>query len=171
MRLTNYMRDAFVKAVMNDVPQIDYSQIAHKVAQDYLVECMPPKVRAVYDDSQTRHYLTTTHTYFPGTINNASMRGVGDDCYWWKETPDLRDKISEIAQQLGDQTVRLGELESKINAVAYACTTREALAKAPPEFEKYLPAEATKAANLPAVANVVADFVKAEWPKGKKATA
>lgn len=36
-----------------------------------------------------------------------------------------------------------------------------------PEAEKYLPKEAKSSTNVPAVANVVADLVKAGWPKGK----
>ena len=34
-----------------------------------------------------------------------------------------------------------------------------------PEFAKYLPKAVAKTDNLPAVANLVADFVKAGWPK------
>ena len=45
---------------------------------------------------------------------------------------------------------------------------REALAAMLPEFEKYLPSE-TPALDrtVPAVANVVTDFMRAGWPKGQ----
>ena len=53
-------------------------------------------------------------------------------------------------------------------AAAMSCTTRKALANLLPEFEQYLP-EDTPAAirSLPAIANIVADFSKAGWPKDK----
>jgi hypothetical protein len=53
-----------------------------------------------------------------------------------------------------------------LKSVAYACTTRKQLEEALPEFSNYLPEEEAKAArDLPVVVNVVADFVKAGWPK------
>jgi hypothetical protein len=168
MRLTQYHRQAFVSAVMNDVPEIDYDEIVHKLAQDHLVERMPPKVRAVFDDKQLRHYLTTTRTYFPGSVASAEFYGDEGDCYWWKQVPELSAKISEVLQQANKHHEQRNELERKLRAVAKSCTTRAALAKALPEFEKYLPAEDAPSTNLPALANVVADFVQAGWPKGKK---
>ena len=52
---------------------------------------------------------------------------------------------------------------------ALGASTRKGLADALPEFEKYLPADEPAAVrSLPVVANVVADFVKAGWPKGKQ---
>jgi hypothetical protein len=168
MRLTQYHRQAFVSAVMNDVPRTNHNEIAHKLAQDYLVEHMPPKVRAVFDDKGLRHYLVTTCTYFPGSISNAAMYGAEGGIHWWKQVPELSAKISEIAQQADEQCTQRYNLESKLRAIAKSCTTRAALAKALPEFEKYLPAEDAPSTNLPALANVVADFVQAGWPKGKK---
>lgn len=57
-------------------------------------------------------------------------------------------------------------LQTRLKGVAYACTTRKQLEEALPEFSSYLPEEEAKAAkNLPAVANVLSDFVKAGWPK------
>ena len=58
------------------------------------------------------------------------------------------------------------ELETKLMAAANSCTTRKALVELLPEFEKYLPADQAAACKtLPAVANIMADFVKAGWPK------
>jgi hypothetical protein len=53
--------------------------------------------------------------------------------------------------------------------VAEGASTRKALVAALPEFEKYLPAEVeAPVRSLPAIANVVAEFTKAGWPKGEK---
>ena len=61
-------------------------------------------------------------------------------------------------------------LKSQLKSAAHSVTTRKALAALLPEFEKYLPAdEAAACKTLPVVQNIVADFAKAGWPKGKKA--
>jgi len=61
------------------------------------------------------------------------------------------------------------DLEAKLMAAANSCTTRKALVDLLPEFEKYLPAgQAEACKTLPAVANIMADFVKAGWPAGKQ---
>lgn len=45
MRLTKFDREAFVRAVIQDVPQIDYVAQAQKLLTDAAVASMPPKVR------------------------------------------------------------------------------------------------------------------------------
>lgn len=80
-------------------------------------------------------------------------------------------KLGEIAQKHGAQETHRSDLERKLKAVAYSMTTRKALADALPEFAKYLPPdEPTATRMLPVVANVAAEFMKAGWPKGKKAS-
>ena len=34
MRLTNFLRDGFIRAVMHDVPKIDYEEQAQKMARE-----------------------------------------------------------------------------------------------------------------------------------------
>lgn len=169
MRLTQYHRDAFVSAVMNDVPKTDYDEIAHKLAQDYLAERMPPKVRAVYDDKNLRHHLRAPNTGFPNPLNSHCLY-TSQDYFHIDRTPDLKALLASVAAQKSAQDAQRADLRSKLTAVAKSCSTRAALAKALPEFEKYLPAEEARSGNLPALANVVADFVQAGWPKGKEVT-
>lgn len=169
MRLAQYHRDAFVSAVMNDVPKTDYDEIAHKLAQDYLVERMPPKVRAVYDDKNLRRHLRSQSTGFPNPLNNHPLY-TAPDYFYIEQTPDLKALVASVAAQKSAQDAQRANLRSKLTAVVKSCPTRAALAKALPEFEKYLPAEEAKSGNLPALANVVADFVQAGWPKGKEVT-
>ena len=46
MRLTNTLREAFIRAVMDDVPSIDYAEQEQKVATAWAVSIMPPYVYA-----------------------------------------------------------------------------------------------------------------------------
>ena len=61
MKLTNYMRNVFIRSVMQDVPHPDYSKL-HDEAQEALVKAMSPKVRAVYIEYPDA--LKTTYTNF-----------------------------------------------------------------------------------------------------------
>jgi hypothetical protein len=65
------------------------------------------------------------------------------------------------------QNTLRNELQNKLEGAVIAYTTRKQLAAALPEFEKYLPPEEAKGSNLPALANVVTDFIAAGWPAGK----
>jgi hypothetical protein len=80
----------------------------------------------------------------------------------------VNTQVEAMLVELANQVEKRKELRSKLQATADAVTTRKALIDLLPEFEKYLPADEAKAvATLPAVANVLSDFVKAGWPKNQ----
>lgn len=166
MKLTNYIRDAFIRAVMDDVPKIDYDELLRNAATKKAVELLPEKVRAVYDEFRDHRYLAT--------YSVSTVCGVGYVHVPGEESEERLDIIAAaiaplVAQHMAQQEQR-NELEKKIRACAYSVTTRKALAELLPEFEKYLPPDnATAIRTLPVVANVVSDFVKAGWPKEKAA--
>jgi Tfp pilus assembly protein PilO len=80
------------------------------------------------------------------------------------------EKLSALAAAKATQTSDRNTLSSKLQAAANSVATRKALVALLPEFEKYLPADKEAACkNLPAVANLLADFSKAGWPKSATA--
>lgn len=167
MKLNKTIRDAFVRAVMNDVPSVDYDALAAKKVQDHAYQNLPPEIRKVYDKPALRGYLNATHTYLPRPLQDTHVV-TADTSYWWlKDAPNLWVELEALAEQKAAQRAARDELKGKLQSVAYSVTTRKALEAALPEFAQYLPAEAVVSKNLPAVANVVADFVKAGWPKEK----
>lgn len=167
MKLTNYMRDAFILAAMNDVPKVDYDEQLRKTAQS-VIEAKFAKAFPGID------YKAACES---GWLERCGVRvpALGN-IYTWapgynvlKDDPKVWAKLEELARKHDDQQAARKGLEDKLHAVAYACATRKALAEMLPEFTKYLPAEADKGGrSLPVVANVVTDFVKAGWPKGGK---
>lgn len=169
MRLTNTMRDAFIRAAMHDVPkEVDHSEEIRKIVTKDFVEKLPPKVRAVYDDPSICDWLKSDHNHY----GDVSVRYPARETSGWstkpKLSPNVQKKVDELAQKKKDNDKLRNELEAKLRNVAYSCTTRKQLAEALPEFEKYLPEDEAKAIrSLPVVTNVVADFVKAGWPAKK----
>lgn len=81
-------------------------------------------------------------------------------------------RLKQAEKPTDEQVAQRAKLESNLRATACSVTTREALVKLLPEFEKYLPAaDAPQDRTVPALANLVADFVAAGWPKGKEPAA
>ena len=175
MKLTNYMRDAFIRAVMADVPAEDtkgFEAEVHKLVLDDALSKCPPQVRALWNDPKTQPWVSTNYIGFSDRTHGAYFSSLvvpsaNRDNY------SMSDKVVEKVKVIGVQKKAVVEsrleLERKLRAVAHSVTTRKLLAEALPEFEKYLPADQEKAVrSLPVVANVVSDFVKAGWPKGGK---
>lgn len=173
MRLTNYMRDAFVAAVMNDVPNAERVELeakVHKIALDDALKTCPAPIKAAWADNLLRPFVRTRTVSFYSINYGRPFRQIEVPCASdYSQSPSTKERIEAFAKVASQANKTREELETKLRAVAYGVTTRKALVEALPEFEKYLPADDAKAVrSLPVVANVVSEFVKAGWPKGGK---
>jgi hypothetical protein len=164
VRLTKTIRDSFVRAAMNDVPQTDYNEQIAKVAKQEAEASMPPKIAEAYK---------LHPDWFPN-----EGRYMGHEAgYVYIPMPKclplpdkLKTKLKALAEAKAAQEKDRNALSAKLQAAANSVGTRKALAALLPEFEKYLPADEEAACkNLPAVANLLADFTKAGWPKSAAA--
>lgn len=162
MRLTNSIRDAFVNSVMNDTPSVDYADLMQKEANRIGRAMIPPEIAAVYDeypDWFEKQWVNIGKWYGYGPFPARGARFADADIQVMNRLKALEHEQGHARERLRDQ----------LKQAAASVTTTKALAEALPEFAKYLPADEAKARNLPALANVVADFVKAGWPKGQPA--
>ena len=168
MRLTNTIREAFVRSVMNDVPSIDYEEKIRNLVNKKVV-AIHKKVGIQGIDKER---LSGAYLYIRGT----ERKGFGaTSCYVNGLTEnDLKEIQSDSALiALADlkyaQDESRNALRKKIDYAIKACSTRKQAVEALPEFEKYLPEDEAKTIRaVPAIANVLSDFVKAGWPKGQK---
>lgn len=169
MKLTKLIRDAFVRAAMNDVPQgEDYEAQAHALVLEESITKLPAKVQPLARDKNLKFCLRMDNYYFYGFNGFASTSVFSPRGDSYKPSNEIEAKLQELKTKWqADAAMREG-LKDKLAAAAYSCTTRKALVALLPEFEKYLPAEAETCKTLPAVANLVADFTKAGWPVGAK---
>lgn len=167
MKLTNYIRDAFIRAAMAEVPKVDY--------EDQALALITPEFKKLFERTfpglnreelvsqlwfKHRHYKT------PGSLRNVMEYGPDGYDYIQVHMPKLWGELEKLGEKHSAQAAARSSLESKLRGIVYGCTTRKALVEALPEFEKYLPAEEPKSMrSLPAIANVVADFTRAGWPK------
>lgn len=167
MRLTNTIREAFVRAAMHDVPKIDYEEQAQKIAKDALSAALPDSIKKIIKDELQCEYLNREYITMPRRFSNFYFFAQRNDCgVLQSRHPKVWEKVTELHAKYEQQIKDHNELSIKLTAVANSVTTRKALVMALPEFEKYLPADEEKAVRtLPAIANVVSEFTKAGWPK------
>lgn len=168
MRLSNYLRDAFIAAVMQDVPKTDYDDLI-EARVDLLARGLYPKEIAAVVDAGLGHWLVDYSVHVPrhGYVYTRILSELQSKL---EAAIEGDAQIAAWVEADKAQARQRGDLEAQLRSVAYGCTTRKALVTTLPEFEKYAPEEeAAPSKNLPALANVVAEFTKAGWPKDKAA--
>lgn len=162
MKLTTSDRDAFVRAVMNDVPAVDYDEKAREVVTAATVAKLPPKVREIWNDPKLRGFLRCNQWQrLPRPLHDLNTLPVDG----W-ETEAVKEKLQDLATAKHKQEEEHDALQAKLRGIIKACSTLKQATERLPEFVKYLPADRTSTGvvNLP-VANVVADLMAAGWPK------
>ena len=160
MKLTNTLRQAFVRAAMNDVPSVDYTEQIRTLVNAKVKKLL---IKAGIQD---QHAERLNSQYFSFAHQGFSVRGLtSDEHSQMKLDPELKALGASYEAQRQERN----KLETSLTGAIAGCTTRKQAVEALPEFEKYLPADGVAAMrSLPALANVLTDFVKAGWPKNQK---
>jgi hypothetical protein len=173
MNLNEHTRQAFALAAMQDVPKIDYDDKIRSLLNMAALKAMPDKVRLVYNDPATKEYLQT----FKGSVEVENK----DFDYWEKRFSfathvpigrlpnNVLAEAKELLTRKCEQSLKLNALRKSLYDTAKSARTRKQLVALLPEFEKYLP-EVTPGLDrsVPALANLVANFMAAGWPKDQK---
>jgi hypothetical protein len=156
MKLSKLTKEAIVRAIWNEVPEIDHK--ARKVAiQAALVETVcTPEVKALYKTQ-------------PGALKVEYCGHLGYSGSYENRLVIVADLTAEqinvaLEPYANEDDARI-EARNKLTTLVMGCSTRNQLVKLLPECEKYLPAEASTDRSLPVVANVIADMTKLGWPK------
>ena len=166
MRLSTSMRLAFVRAVMDDVPFVDYDEQLRQLAQKTVDGYRPAAlVRALALDPNIQDWLNRDYQYIHKYQKSFCLVGSKQSLDRLNTDKDFVSAAQNLRKQQQAQLEQRSALETKLKASAQACQTRAQLAKALPEFEKYLPIEAGNSKCLPALANLMSDFMAAGWPK------
>lgn len=183
MRLTQMMKDAFVNGILADVPEVDYGEQIRKIATDDLMKQVPTEVLILWDDPKLKGYVSQAGANFGRTPKDRPSNGwLGKENLFHgvqiygipsSGTLKLSDKAQRKVNDLGKKALaqqkEREQLRIKLKGLTLAYITTQTMAKAVPEFAKYLPAEHTTDRSVPVVANVVTSLMKAGWPKKKSA--
>ena len=155
MRLTKYDKQAIVKAIMLDVPKPDKSKRASEL-QAAVVKAMSPECRKLYNKTPS-----ALKTQYVGYLSDYGTTNIVQG--------DVPNKtIDELVGKYTAEDKVRRDAQYKLSSAIEACSTLKQLETRLPEFKKYFPTVEKPAANLPALANVVADLSKLGWPKGEK---
>ncbi len=172
MRLTKSDKEAFVRSVMDDVPQIDYDEQARSLLTKWGQESIPESMRPFIATHPQYFYAVYIHT--PAYLN--SVHVIADpnwqDGGFKKQEPEKYAQLLELSELARAQALAHDDLRRKVSGIIATCSTLKTAEERLPEFKKYLPANrgGSGLANLP-VANVLSELMNAGWPKGQEAAA
>ena len=157
MKLNKYQKSAIIRAIMADVPKPDKEK-RHAAIQAEVVKLMSPAVRKVFN--------TTPSALRTQWIGDLAYNGAD-----WATRDVIAGDVGEkdikaLCEPYKAEDDTRYRAECSLAGVVEACSTLKQLKGRLPEFEKYYPTEEAPTANLPALANVVADLSKLGWPKG-----
>ena len=155
MKLTKLNRQAFINAALDDVPTIDYTTAIIDSATKFAVSLLPEIAQTVF--AKHPELIATDNSYIRGRYICLPGRNI-------KFTDAQKVHLAELETKSKAQDNALSELRTKLSGVVGSVNTVKALKVLLPEYAKYMPDETHVTVNLPAIANVVADFVKAGWP-------
>ena len=171
-RLTIEMRAAFVRRVLADVPAVDYESKIRDVALKVAIDRLPKPVAALLLNKEHAEYVARVHAWLgkedsilPKSVS-FMLPGLRNDDEQLEQA--IREKTQELRKEWVKQEEIFASLRVKLSAVARSCNTLKQLQEAFPEFEQYMPKEEVMTKDLPACSSVVAELVKAGWPKGSK---
>lgn len=160
MRLTKYIRDAFVTAAMADVPKINYSEQARKLCLDHFAEEFKKAFGEPYTEAKFGGWIGARHVRMPHNLQDFwAVAPAGFD----HGSGPLKGPLLEMSRAKKVQSDGRDALQDKLRGVANSCTTRKQLTELLPEFEKYLPEEGKATPNLPMVTDVADAFKAAGW--------
>ena len=149
MKLTKYHKEAIVSSILNDLPSPDEKQLQADI-QAAFVAAMSAEAQALYATSHNA--LAAQHFYGHDTgLKYGEAFIVGD--------ANVKEALKPFSSA---QEARDG-IRRNLKAAIGGMNTRKQFINAFPEFSHYAPPEPGPTANLPALANIVADLVKAGW--------
>lgn len=165
-------REDFVSSVMADVPKISYVDMLESEARKDLESQLPAEIKKLMKSELAKYlgksYISVTHYR---DLEGAGSISIQTAAQHEKFSDAFRTRRAELIKMHNDQHEKHRLLKQNLRATADACRTDKQLSERLPEFSKYIPKKGGSVvkAQLPALANLVADFTKAGWPKDKKA--
>ncbi len=175
MRLTNSIKQAFVQAVLDDVPTKDYQELLRGLIRADAMERLPSAVRAIATDKTLAHFVAD-HYYHISVNKNDGYEQYFGLCLYIKmptseyiESHAIQERKHEYIKAHLAQEKMLNDLRQKLQDAINAVSTVKNARLAMPEFAKYLPQEASKSSNLPTTifANLLNELVCAGFPKAE----
>lgn len=195
MQLNKAHKAMIINKIMADIPRTNYGEVINGIVQAKAYELMPAEVKVVYDNEDTRKFLSKRHCVAYGDYTG----GIGY-VYWGAKTthdtlyvnrPRYNDDDGDLTKELlaevrvaVDKAVRRAEEQGKarnsMREKLYTMlvgirTLKQAKDMLEVELHKYLPVEPPKddaqksaQASTALVPYVVANLREMGWPKDQE---
>lgn len=150
MKIAKWQKDAIVRAIMADVPEVDSAKVIDDI-QAALVKVMSPDARKLYRSDPKA--LAVLHVY-------GSVTGTGYGHNFIVGNADLYSVIKPWTEKAKAHDAARREVRVAVES----CNTLAQLKTRMPEFTKYFPTEAEPTKNLPAVVNLLPSLTALGWP-------
>lgn len=172
MKLTNAMRDTFVRHVMQDVPEIDYQAELQKVAEAHVCEKLPKEITKIFKNASLKGFIAISNMSFrsqSGRYLSANIP-IYSDYSSVKSDLLLLPEFADLLTKHDKQTETRISLKYKVEQSIQSVSTVKQALELMPAFAKYLPKQGETISKLtPAViANLAADLSASGWPKDAK---
>ena len=199
MNLNKTHKAKIVRAIMADIPQVNYASLICDYVQAEALELLPPEVLPLYHNEKLRRYLECADLM----VNGSYLGWIGS-IYWPRATDDasrycptinltrrhynnshpltlklldkVHAKVVDYCEKAERQRKDRDSMEQKLETIlAGIRTLKQAKTLLEPELHKYLPAEPAKAdqkaaqASTALVPYVVANLREMGWPKTEEA--
>lgn len=149
VKLTKAMRDEFVDAVLAGIKADLDTDAIRKMATEEAVSKLPAAVRTVYDNIDTRYFVTHSSVYFPsvtrevrnkqGWPQSVALGSVSVPGYNFKPSAALMQKAQKLMQAAADKLDEKDRMRERLTAMAGACKNTEELEEMFPALTKYIP--------------------------------
>ena len=190
MQLNKTHKAEIVNKIMADIPRTNYGELIKGIVQAKAYELMPAEVKVVYDNEDTRNFLSQRYCVAYGEYTG----GIGN-VYWASKTThdtlylnrahyndmdspltkqllaEVQVPVKECVRLAGEQGRALNSMREKLQTVlAGIRTLKQAKDLLEVELHKYLPVPPPKdskpaQASTALVPYVVANLREMGWPK------
>lgn len=171
MRLTNSIRSAYVRSVLNDIPQKAFEDEIKALTEKVIRAKTPENILELYDSITAKPYLKREYVTvscqdrkFTETFGSVaivtisdsipvpeSLRYRGSSNYYAGQsyplevsllaTTGIEGKLRDLCAEKAESSKSWEEARRTLQGLANSCTTVKALREAAPEFGKYLPTD------------------------------
>lgn len=164
MKLNKWQKQAFVNAVMQDIPSVDYLEDFRAFVMKEGLKTLPKEILAIHNDPKTIGYLDKQSQWFSGLSTVYYYAVLG-----WLPKEDEAIKLAreDSETKILAQAERCREIKAKLQGAINSCSTLKQAETLLPEFIKYLPKDTGSVIDrtMPVIADLVVTLTAAGWPK------
>lgn len=160
MNLDKITKRSIVRAIIDDIPFVDYSVKIAEIALNDRLPKLDPRVRAIWNDNALRGFIAVS--YDADAYKHLPFADV-------PLSDAAKEKIKSLLKASTTQNNERWAMQNKLTAMFSNVRTAKQFLKLFPEFKQYLPSEPVQGVSFPLATNLIAEMMRMGWPKEQRA--